>query len=91
MCFLAGSSTRPGFPLEKSQLLAEMKTIPGHSLAGEKWKRGGDSFGPPPAAGTHPTTEAPCFSAGGEGHIQMRLQTPHTQSKQLSWRRELTD
>lgn len=68
MCLLAGSSVRPGFLLEKSQLLAETKTVPGHSLAGERWKRGeaGSASGSLP----HPLIlpqKPPCFSAVGEG------------------------
>ena len=68
MCLLAGSSVGPGFLLEKSQLLAETKTIPGHSLAGERWKRG--EAGSASGSLSHPLIQPqkpPCFPAGGEG------------------------
>ena len=68
MCLLAGSNVRPGFLLEKSQLLAETKTVPGHSLAGERWKRG--EAGSASGSLSHPLIQPqkpPCFPAGGEG------------------------
>ena len=88
MCLLAGSSVRPGFLLEKSQLLAETKTIPGHSLAGERWKRG-EAAGSASGSLPHPLVlpqKPPCFSAGGEGAPPDKASnTSHAEPSKREW------